>query len=196
MATDPTPRQASHRHVQQRQVPPGRPPSPRQPSPSRGPVLALALLLPATAPRRPAGRATRARRREPRGWRRPGARRPRPGQPGRRRASIGPAVMSGRVVDIAVAETPGMRGGRLGTVIYIAAATGGIWKSNQRRDRLGADLRRRGRGFDGRRDRRAVERQHRLGRDGRAQQPAQLVVRGRGLQVGGRRRDLRAHGAA
>ena len=43
--------------------------------------------------------------------------------------SIGPAVMSGRVVDIAVAETPGMRGGRLGTVIYIAAATGGIWKS-------------------------------------------------------------------
>lgn len=43
--------------------------------------------------------------------------------------SIGPAVMSGRIVDIAVAETPGMRGGRLGTVIYIAAATGGIWKS-------------------------------------------------------------------
>ncbi len=43
--------------------------------------------------------------------------------------SIGPAVMSGRIVDIAVAETPGMRGGRLGTIIYIAAATGGIWKS-------------------------------------------------------------------
>ena len=44
--------------------------------------------------------------------------------------SIGPAVMSGRVVDIAVAhvaesdEQP-----RAGTVIYIAAATGGVWKS-------------------------------------------------------------------
>ena len=43
--------------------------------------------------------------------------------------SIGPAVMSGRIVDIAVAQSPGTRGGRLGTVIYIAAATGGVWKS-------------------------------------------------------------------
>ena len=57
--------------------------------------------------------------------------------------SIGPAVMSGRVVDIAVVPTgnggpaaygwgpsrPGADGPRLGTVIYIAAATGGIWKS-------------------------------------------------------------------
>ena len=37
--------------------------------------------------------------------------------------------MSGRIVDIAVAESPLARGGRLGTVIYIAAATGGVWKS-------------------------------------------------------------------
>jgi photosystem II stability/assembly factor-like uncharacterized protein len=44
--------------------------------------------------------------------------------------SIGPAVMSGRIVDIAVAENPrSARGGRLGTVIYVAAATGGVWKS-------------------------------------------------------------------
>jgi len=43
--------------------------------------------------------------------------------------SIGPAVMSGRVVDIAVASTPGARGGALGTVVYVAAATGGVWKS-------------------------------------------------------------------
>lgn len=43
--------------------------------------------------------------------------------------SIGPAVMSGRVVDIAVAESPGVRGGALGTVVYVAAATGGVWKS-------------------------------------------------------------------
>ena len=40
--------------------------------------------------------------------------------------SIGPALMGGRIVDIAVAENPkSVRGGRLGTVIYIAAATGG-----------------------------------------------------------------------
>lgn len=43
--------------------------------------------------------------------------------------SIGPAVMSGRVVDIAVASSPDTRGGRLGTVYYIAAASGGVWKT-------------------------------------------------------------------
>ncbi len=43
--------------------------------------------------------------------------------------SIGPAVMSGRVADVAVAESPGTRGGSLGTVVYLAAATGGVWKS-------------------------------------------------------------------
>jgi len=37
---------------------------------------------------------------------------------------IGPALMGGRITEIAVAER-----GRLGTVIYIAAATGGIWRS-------------------------------------------------------------------
>ncbi len=44
--------------------------------------------------------------------------------------SIGPALMGGRIADIAVAENPkASRGGRLGTVIYIAAATGGVFKS-------------------------------------------------------------------
>ncbi|MFI5232011.1 MAG: WD40/YVTN/BNR-like repeat-containing protein, partial [Gemmatimonadales bacterium] len=44
--------------------------------------------------------------------------------------SIGPASMGGRIVDIAVAENPPVvRGGRLGTVLYVAAATGGIYKS-------------------------------------------------------------------
>jgi len=38
-------------------------------------------------------------------------------------------VMSGRIVDIAVASSPQARGGQLGTVIYVAAATGGVWKS-------------------------------------------------------------------
>ncbi|MDQ6611171.1 MAG: glycosyl hydrolase, partial [Gemmatimonadota bacterium] len=41
--------------------------------------------------------------------------------------SIGPAVMGGRIVDIAVAEN--VHGSRLGTVMYIAAATGGVWKT-------------------------------------------------------------------
>jgi photosystem II stability/assembly factor-like uncharacterized protein len=43
---------------------------------------------------------------------------------------IGPALMGGRIVDIAVAQNPpAVRGGQLGTVVYIAAATGGVWKS-------------------------------------------------------------------
>lgn len=43
--------------------------------------------------------------------------------------SIGPAAMSGRVVDIAVASSTGVRGGELGTVFYVAAASGGVWKT-------------------------------------------------------------------
>src|SRR5687767_3452546 len=44
--------------------------------------------------------------------------------------NIGPALMGGRIADIAVAQNPpSVRGGMVGTVIYIAAATGGIWKS-------------------------------------------------------------------
>ncbi len=43
--------------------------------------------------------------------------------------SIGPAVMSGRIVDIAVASSHGSRGGELGTVFYVAAASGGVWKT-------------------------------------------------------------------
>jgi photosystem II stability/assembly factor-like uncharacterized protein len=39
---------------------------------------------------------------------------------------IGPALMGGRITDIAVAERAGSR---IGTVIYVAAATGGIWRS-------------------------------------------------------------------
>src|ERR1035437_9356707 len=46
--------------------------------------------------------------------------------------SIGPALMGGRIADIAVAENPkSVRGGGLGTVIYIAAASGGVFKSTK-----------------------------------------------------------------
>ena len=43
--------------------------------------------------------------------------------------SIGPAVMSGRIEDIAVASSPGARGGALGTVFYVGSASGGVWKT-------------------------------------------------------------------
>ena len=43
---------------------------------------------------------------------------------------IGPAVTSGRVVDLAVAEGPESRvGDRLGRLMYAASASGGVWKS-------------------------------------------------------------------
>jgi hypothetical protein len=44
--------------------------------------------------------------------------------------NIGPASMSGRITDIAVVEAPrSVRGGRLGTTLYVSVATGGIWKT-------------------------------------------------------------------
>jgi len=44
--------------------------------------------------------------------------------------NIGPAHMSGRIVDMSVIEAPRvLRGGRLGTAMYVAVATGGIWKT-------------------------------------------------------------------
>lgn len=43
--------------------------------------------------------------------------------------SIGPAVMSGRIEDIAVASSHGSRGGALGTVFYVGSAGGGVWKT-------------------------------------------------------------------
>jgi photosystem II stability/assembly factor-like uncharacterized protein len=42
--------------------------------------------------------------------------------------SIGPAVMSGRIADVAVTDAKSARA-KLGNVIYAAAATGGVWKS-------------------------------------------------------------------
>src|SRR6476619_1721414 len=43
---------------------------------------------------------------------------------------IGPAITSGRVVDLAVAEGPESRvGDRLGKLMYAASASGGVWKS-------------------------------------------------------------------
>ncbi|HEX6133422.1 MAG TPA: hypothetical protein VFZ24_05650 [Longimicrobiales bacterium] len=41
--------------------------------------------------------------------------------------SIGPAIMSGRISDIAV--PPGRPGERLGKTVYVASAAGGVWKT-------------------------------------------------------------------
>ncbi|MDH5588800.1 MAG: glycosyl hydrolase [Gemmatimonadota bacterium] len=46
--------------------------------------------------------------------------------------SVGPAVMSGRVEDIAVAEVGGAGSASLGTVFYIGSAGGGVWKTTNR----------------------------------------------------------------
>src|SRR4051812_13365385 len=44
--------------------------------------------------------------------------------------SIGPAVTSGRVVDLAVPEGPRSQiGERLGETFYVASASGGVWKT-------------------------------------------------------------------
>ncbi len=43
--------------------------------------------------------------------------------------SIGPAVMSGRIEDIAVASSPGAPGGFLGTDFYVGSASGGVWRT-------------------------------------------------------------------
>lgn len=44
--------------------------------------------------------------------------------------AIGPASMSGRIADLSVIEAPRvLRGGRLGMSMYVAVATGGIWKT-------------------------------------------------------------------
>ncbi len=43
--------------------------------------------------------------------------------------SIGPAVMSGRISDLAVTDNARSPRGRIGSVIYAATATGGVWKS-------------------------------------------------------------------
>ncbi|HEX7596459.1 MAG TPA: hypothetical protein VF387_08880, partial [Gemmatimonadaceae bacterium] len=44
--------------------------------------------------------------------------------------SIGPAITSGRVVDVAVPEGPRSQiGERLGELFYVASASGGVWKT-------------------------------------------------------------------
>ena len=50
---------------------------------------------------------------------------------------IGPALMSGRIADIAIHPSDQ-------STWYVAVGSGGVWKTDQRRHDLGADLRRPG----------------------------------------------------
>ena len=66
---------------------------------------------------------------------------------------------------------------------YVAVASGGVWKTDQRRHHLDAGLRRRGLVLDRLRRARSEEPVRRLGRHRREQQPAQRRLRRRRLQV-------------
>ncbi len=98
--------------------------------------------------------------------------------------SIGPASMGGRIDDIAVVESNP-------SIFYVGYATGGIFKTDNNGTTWTPI-------FDdypvssiGDIARRAVEPEHRLRRHRRAEQPPELVVRRRHLQVDRRRQDVR-----
>ena len=88
---------------------------------------------------------------------------------------IGPAVTSGRIADIAVDPTDKKRW-------FVAVASGGVWKTDERGHHLDAGLRRRGLVLDRLRHDRPEEPARRLGGHRREQQPAQRRLRRRRLQ--------------
>ena len=101
---------------------------------------------------------------------------------GLRLRSIGPALMSGRVVGFAV--HPDDR-----SHYYVARRLRRRVEDDQRRHHLDAGLRQRGVVLDRLRDARPEEPARRLGRHRREQQPAQRRLRRRRLQVDRRRQD-------
>ena len=82
---------------------------------------------------------------------------------------IGPAFMSGRISDIAI--DPQDR-----STWYVAAASGGVWKTQQRRDHLDSDFRQLRIVFDRLCDGRSAEPSRGVGGDGREQQSAERGV--------------------
>ena len=97
--------------------------------------------------------------------------------------SIGPALMSGRVMDFAVDPDNHAR-------YFVASASGGVWKTVNCGHHLDAGLRQGGRLLHRLRDPRPQEPQRGVGGHGRAQQPAERGVRRRHLPVRGRRQEL------
>ena len=97
----------------------------------------------------------------------------------------------------AAASTTSRRCASNPSIIFVGTASGGVFKTVNNGVTWTAGLRpRRHVAVDRRHRDRAVRSEHHLGGHGRAEQPPELVVGRRRLQVGRRRRDLDAHGAA
>ena len=102
--------------------------------------------------------------------------------------SIGPDITTGRISDIDIdPKNP--------NVWYVASASGGLFKTENRGNTFTPIFDQAGRVLAGRGRRRSEELGRRLAGHGREQQPAQRRVRRRRLQVDRRRQDLEAHGA-
>ena len=102
--------------------------------------------------------------------------------------SIGPAVMSGRISDLAVTDNARSPRGRIGKCDLRRNRDRRRVEIDQRRRHVGAGLRFRSHRLGRCGRRRAVESRHRVGRDRRSEQHAQLVVGHRRLQVDRRRK--------
>ena len=101
--------------------------------------------------------------------------------------NIGPANMSGRISDIEALDADFSK-------VLVATASGGVFKSDQRRHHLGADLRQVLQRVDRRRRLVPEEPRHHLGRHRRGVRPQQRGLGRRHLQVDRRRQDVRQHG--
>ena len=102
--------------------------------------------------------------------------------------SIGPALTTGRVVDVEIdPKNP--------SVWYVASAFGGLWKTTNRGITFTPIFDDNGVVHAVLRRRRSEGLERRLARHRREQQPAQRALRRRRLQVNRRRQDLEAHGA-
>ena len=102
--------------------------------------------------------------------------------------SIGPDITTGRISDVDIdPKNP--------NVWYVASASGGLFKTENRGNTFARDLRRGGLVFARRGEGRSEGLERRLAGDGREQQPAQRRFRRRHLQVHRRRQDVEADGA-
>ncbi len=94
---------------------------------------------------------------------------------GLRLRGIGPATMSGRFVDMDVVESNPY-------IMYVASATGGMYRTHRQRRDVGAGVRARSGALHRRRRDLSARSQHHLGRHRRARQPAERELGRRHLQ--------------
>ena len=98
--------------------------------------------------------------------------------------SIGPAIMSGRIADVAVYE-------KNPAIWYAGTAHGGVWKTTSNGATFTPLLQDQRAALDRRRHGVAVEPRHRLGRHRRVEQSTEHVVGRRRVEVDRRRKDVR-----